>query len=82
MPMLPEVESSRRLPPLQRAVAEGRAQDVERRAVFDRAAGVEPLRLGEDLHTGRQVRPDPAQRQQRGIAHRGFQPAHFGRSDR
>ena len=79
--MLPEVEFEQALTAIERAVAERRAQDVQRRAVLDRAAGVEPLRLGEDLHAGRKLRTEAAQRQQGRVADRGLQPAHFGRSD-
>ena len=70
---MPDVESRKRLPPSKSPVLQRRAQDVEGRAVFDRAAGVEPLGLGVDLHIRRKPLSDALQGQQRGVAHGGFQ---------
>ncbi len=71
---MPEVEIQQALSTGQAAVCQGGAQDVERRAVFDRAAGVEPLCFGQHLHAWRKAGSHPPQRQQRRIAHRGFKP--------
>ena len=47
--------------PRQLPAIDGRADDVERWPVLDRAAGIEPLGFRIDLHRGRQMRGDVAQ---------------------
>jgi hypothetical protein len=52
MPVLPAVPSTTVPPGLERAALLGVADDVERRAVLHRPAGIEELGLAEDLAAG------------------------------
>ena len=69
MPVLPAVPSTMVPPGLQQPAPLGVADDEERRAVLDRLAGIEELRLAPDFAAGH-VR-DAVEADQRGVADRG-----------
>ena len=57
------------------AVRQRGPQDIQRGTVLDRAAWIEPFRLGEDPDPRRQILSHPAKREKRGVAHMGSQIA-------